>query len=55
MAKKPDDRDKIEIALGRKMHQIGREQEVLTASQKRLKKLNDEANELDERLKKLDG
>ena len=48
-------RSDIEMALGRKMHQISKEQEVFTASKKRLDKLQAEANVFDEKLKKLDG
>lgn len=53
--KKAIQRSDIEIALGRKMHQVGKEQEIFTASQNRLNRLQQEANVLDEKLKKLDG
>lgn len=51
---KESKRTDIEVELGRKMHEIGLEQEIFTASQKRLKKLQDEANKIDEQLGKLD-
>ena len=53
-AARNDSRSDIEIALGRKMHEIGKAQAVFQMYQKRLQKLNDEANALDEELKKLD-
>ena len=48
-------RSDIEMALGRKAHQIGKEQAIFQASQERLQRLQQEANVLDEKLKKLDG
>ncbi len=54
MAKK-EVREKIELLLGKKMHQIGKEQDIFVASQKRLKTLQAEANKLDDRLSKIDG
>jgi hypothetical protein len=49
------ERKTIEQALGKKMHEISIQQDVVQRENKLLKKLNDEANVLDEELKKLDG
>lgn len=54
-AARNDSRSDIEIALGRKMHQIGKMQDAYNELGKKLKALHDEASELDEELKKLDG
>lgn len=48
-------RTDIEIALGRKMHQVGKEQAIFQASQGRLQRLQQEANVLDDKLKNLDA
>jgi hypothetical protein len=49
------ERSEIEQALGRKMHEISIQQEIVQKENTKLKKLNDEANELDNKLKELDG
>lgn len=49
------ERKTIEQALGKKMHEIGKQQEVVQTENKLLKKMQEEANALDEELKKLDG
>jgi len=47
-------REEIEAALGRKMHEIGIQQEIVAGNQKLLQKLHSEANEFDQQLKDLD-
>ena len=53
-ASKDISQEEAEAALGRKMHEIGKEQAVLQASQKRLQELQDQANLIDTELTKLD-
>lgn len=48
------DRATIEADLGRKMHEVSKEQEILVACQTRLKGLQAEASNLDKQLTKLD-
>ena len=48
-------REEIEAALGKKMHEIGKQQAICVRENERLKVLNDEANKLDVELTKLDG
>ncbi len=47
-------REEIEVALGRKMHEISKEQEIFVASQDRLKELQSQANVLDKKLNRFD-
>ncbi|HEG44015.1 hypothetical protein LCGC14_2126370 [marine sediment metagenome] len=51
----PGHRIEIEAALGRKMHQIGKAQEIAQRHNAILQALHAQANELDMQLKKLDG
>jgi len=48
-------REEIEAALGRKMHEISKEQEILVASQNRLKELQGQATVLDKKLNEFDN
>ena len=50
----PENRIVIEAALGRKMHQIGKAQEIARKHNAILQALHAEANKLDMELKKLD-
>jgi len=49
------ERTTIEQKLGQLMHKISKQQEICVEEGKKLKKLQDEANILDEELTKLDG
>jgi septal ring factor EnvC (AmiA/AmiB activator) len=45
----------IEAALGRKMHEISLQQEICLSVNKKLKELQDAANDLDGQLREFDG
>lgn len=48
-------REEIEQALGKKMHEISIQQEICVKENKKLKDLQGEANKLDEELSEFDG
>ena len=48
-------REEIEAALGKKMHEIGKQQAICMAENKKLQALQEEANKLDLDLTELDG
>ena len=48
-------REEIELALGKKMHEISIQQEICVKENKKIKELQGEANKLDEELGNLDS
>lgn len=56
MAKtKQDKQDAIALKLGRTMHKISKQQEIVVRENKILKQLQDEASELDKQLGEFDN
>ena len=49
------ERQKIETALGKKMHEVSIQQAIVLKENNKLKKLQEEANKLDRELGELDG
>ena len=49
------ERSEIENALGKKMHEVSKQQVIAVREGEKLKALQDEANKLDQQLSELDG
>ncbi len=48
-------REILELRLGRKIHEVGKQQKIANDAVAKLKKFQNEANEIDDEIEKLDG